>query len=164
MHDNLERLTRFVQSLSCCCRKFRCARCQALYGNMRRLISAERPPRGFNEIEQDPDEAEMNKILCEIAGLKRELAELRSESAAVLWTGLKLGDVCRSKHGAPARYLENGKVAYVSSMCNDRCFDDYGNPADGQELVLVGDEELPDLLDRLRHQMARGIIQPYQLK
>ena len=46
-----------------------------------------------------------------------------------------IGDICRAKCSAPARYLGGGKCLFVSSMCNALCVDD-ARPATGGESAL----------------------------
>ncbi len=43
-----------------------------------------------------------------------------------------IGDVCRAKCSAPARYIGGGKCLFVSSMCNGLSTDD-ARPATGGE-------------------------------
>jgi hypothetical protein len=45
---------------------------------------------------------------------------------------MKFGDYCRSRGGAPARYVGRGFCLYVSAMTNDLMIDKAA-PADGSE-------------------------------
>ena len=56
---------------------------------------------------------------------------------------LKIGDICRAKCTAPARYIGNGRCLYVSATTND-IGEDNAQPATGGEnnLPLVSDKEI----------------------
>ena len=46
---------------------------------------------------------------------------------------MKFGEMCRTKQGAPARYIGNGKALYVSAMDNDLVVSDAINRSGGEE-------------------------------
>jgi hypothetical protein len=55
---------------------------------------------------------------------------------------MKLGDYCRAKNGAPARYVTDDLCVYVSAQDNDVFVAHVGDGAPNPALPHVGDEAL----------------------
>ena len=52
---------------------------------------------------------------------------------------MKIGDICRTRQGAPARYIGNDKALYLSAMCNELSVADSAPRVGGEEkLPLPG--------------------------
>ena len=70
---------------------------------------------------------------------------------------LKIGDRCRARYTAPARYLGDGLCVYVSAQHSGRMIDEVGDGAPSPDLPHVSDEELKAFVTA-RYHFRREIV------